>query len=172
MFMIIANIIMRLELVVSASGLETQRGLASLVIGPLGRLSFRLRSAPQVTNPRRHLVRLCCTIQMALGKCQPRQRMWGVLGTVILGVKIRARAETKMAMLDFLRALQTTEHGVCLSAKSCRSGSADRDKRETSLPTGAPQSTHTRVFRYVHCCRLVNALQFAPTTCFRSKKGS
>ncbi len=37
--------------------LETQGGLeqASSVIGPLGRLLFRLRSAPQVTNPRRHL---------------------------------------------------------------------------------------------------------------------
>ncbi len=39
------------------SRLETQSGLAqaSFVIGPLGRLPFRLRSAPQVTNPRRHL---------------------------------------------------------------------------------------------------------------------
>ncbi len=37
--------------------LETQSGFAqaSFVIGPLGRLPFRLRSAPQVTNPRRHL---------------------------------------------------------------------------------------------------------------------
>ena len=36
---------------------ETQSGLVQLqyVIGPLGRLPFRLRSAPQVTNPRRHL---------------------------------------------------------------------------------------------------------------------
>ena len=48
------------------------------------------------------------TIQMALSKCQPRQRMWGVSGTVILEVKIRVRAEKKMAMLDFLRTLQTT----------------------------------------------------------------
>ncbi len=36
---------------------ETQGWLTQLqyVIGPLGRLPFRLRSAPQVTNPRRHL---------------------------------------------------------------------------------------------------------------------
>ncbi len=39
------------------SRLETQSGLAQLqyVIGPLGRLPFRLRGAPQVTNPRRLL---------------------------------------------------------------------------------------------------------------------
>jgi len=37
---------------------ETQSGLMQLqyVIGPLGRLPFRLRRAPQVTNPRRHLM--------------------------------------------------------------------------------------------------------------------
>ena len=58
------------------------------------------------------------TIQMALGKCQPRQRMWGVSGTVILGVQIRVPAEKQMAMLDFLSTLHTTEHVVYLSGDS------------------------------------------------------
>ncbi len=55
---------------------------------------------------------------MALGKCQPRQRMWGVSGTVILGVQIRVPAEKQMAMLDFLSTLHTTEHVVYLSRDS------------------------------------------------------
>ena len=33
------------------------------------------------------------TIQAALGKCQPRQRMWGVSGKVALGVYIELQAE-------------------------------------------------------------------------------
>ena len=33
------------------------------------------------------------TIQAALGKCQPRQRMWAVSGTVILGAKIEVPVE-------------------------------------------------------------------------------
>ncbi len=48
------------------------------------------------------------TIQMALGKCQPRQRMWGVSGTVILGGKLEVLGE-QLAMLDFLSKLQTAE---------------------------------------------------------------
>ncbi len=55
------------------------------------------------------------TMQMALGKCQPRQRMWGVSGTVILGVKIEVLAEQQLAMLDFLIKLQNAEKIVYLS---------------------------------------------------------
>ncbi len=54
-------------------------------------------------------------------------------------------------------------------AKGCRS--VDHDKRETSLPTGALQSTRTRVFRSVHCCRLVNALQFDPDDMLSVQEG-
>ena len=42
------------------------------------------------------------TIQAALGKCQPRQRMWGVSGNVILGVKIEVPVEQQLALLEFL----------------------------------------------------------------------
>jgi hypothetical protein len=49
------------------------------------------------------------------GKCQLRQRMWGVSGTVISGVKIEILAEKQLVMLDFLSTLQTTENTVYLS---------------------------------------------------------
>jgi hypothetical protein len=55
------------------------------------------------------------TIQLALGKCQPHQRMWGVSGTVILGVKIEVLVEQQLAILDFLSKLQTAESIVYLS---------------------------------------------------------
>ena len=54
------------------------------------------------------------TIQAALGKCQPRQRMWGVSGKVILGVRIAVVAERHVAMLGLLAELKTTEHIVHL----------------------------------------------------------
>jgi hypothetical protein len=49
------------------------------------------------------------TIQAALGKCQPRQRMWGVSGKVVLGVCIELQAEQHLAVLELLRALPTTD---------------------------------------------------------------
>ncbi len=54
------------------------------------------------------------TIQAALGKCQPRQRMWGVSGTVVLGVYIEIQAG-QQAMLELLRTLPTTAEVVYLS---------------------------------------------------------
>jgi len=53
-------------------------------------------------------------IQAALGKCQPKQRMWGVSGKVILGVKITIAPQQHVAMLELLKGLQVAEHIVHL----------------------------------------------------------
>ena len=42
------------------------------------------------------------TIQEALGKCQPRQRMWGVSGTVVLGVQLDIEAEKQFRSWSIL----------------------------------------------------------------------
>jgi hypothetical protein len=55
------------------------------------------------------------TIQAALGKCQPRQRMWGVSGNVVLGVCIELQADQHLAVLELLRTLPTTDEVVYLS---------------------------------------------------------
>jgi hypothetical protein len=54
------------------------------------------------------------TIQAALGKCQPRQRMWGVSGRVILGVRIAAAPELQVTKLELLKDLPVAEHIVHL----------------------------------------------------------
>ena len=40
------------------------------------------------------------TIQEALGKCQPRQRMWGWSWTVLLGVLLEIEAEKHQQILE------------------------------------------------------------------------
>jgi hypothetical protein len=55
------------------------------------------------------------TIQAALGKCQPRQRMWGMSGKIVLGVCIEFQAGKHLAMIEFLRTLPTIEEVVYLS---------------------------------------------------------
>ena len=52
------------------------------------------------------------TIQAALGKCQPRQRMWGVSGKVTLGVKISVTADQQLMVLELLKSLPAAEHIV------------------------------------------------------------
>jgi hypothetical protein len=42
------------------------------------------------------------TIQEELGKCQPRQRMWGVSGSVILGVQLEIGAGNHLQVLELL----------------------------------------------------------------------
>jgi hypothetical protein len=50
------------------------------------------------------------TIQAALGKCQPRQRMWGVSGKLVLGVRITKTADQlQAAMLKLLQDLEVAE---------------------------------------------------------------
>ncbi len=55
------------------------------------------------------------TIQAALGKCQPRQRMWGVSGTVILGAKIEVPVDQQLALLEFLEGIHEAKSIVHLS---------------------------------------------------------
>jgi hypothetical protein len=56
------------------------------------------------------------TIQAALGKCQPRQRMWGVSGKVVLGVRItKAADQLQTAMLKLLQDLEVAEDIVHLA---------------------------------------------------------
>ena len=56
------------------------------------------------------------TIQAALGKCQPRQRMWGVSGKVVLGVRItKATDQLQTAMLKLLQDLEVAEDIVHLA---------------------------------------------------------
>ena len=56
------------------------------------------------------------TIQAALGKCQPRQRMWGVSGKVVLGVRITRKADQlPAALLKLLQDLEVAENIVHLS---------------------------------------------------------
>ena len=55
------------------------------------------------------------TIQAALGKCQPRQRMWGVSGKVILGVKLAVPpGQRQLQLLDFLKESPGADHIVYL----------------------------------------------------------
>ncbi len=54
------------------------------------------------------------TIQAALGKCQPRQPMWGVLGTVNIGAKIEVPVE-QQAVLEFLAGIHEAKTIVHLS---------------------------------------------------------
>jgi len=58
------------------------------------------------------------TIQAALGKCQPRQRMWGVSGKVVLGARIAIPAEQQLEMLEVLSKLRTVETIVHLSGNA------------------------------------------------------
>ncbi len=58
------------------------------------------------------------TIQEALGKCQPRQRMWGVSGTVVLGVQLEIEAEKHLQMLEHLGTMETANDVVHLEGRS------------------------------------------------------
>jgi hypothetical protein len=55
------------------------------------------------------------TIQAALGKCQLRQRMWGVSGSVVLDFKLEIPAEQQLQLLDFLKGLPDAENMVHLA---------------------------------------------------------
>jgi hypothetical protein len=55
------------------------------------------------------------TIQAALGKCQPRQRMWGVSGEVILGVRLDIHVEQQQTLLDFLKGSPDADNIVHLA---------------------------------------------------------
>ena len=55
------------------------------------------------------------TIQVALGKCQPRQRMWGVSGPVVLGAKIEVPVAQQLTVLDFLKGMHEADTIVHLS---------------------------------------------------------
>ena len=48
-------------------------------------------------------------VQAALGKRQPRQRMWGVSGPVELGVSIMAAGDSQNKLLEFLCTMDTVE---------------------------------------------------------------
>ena len=58
------------------------------------------------------------TIQAALGKTQPRQRMWALSGTVFLGVRILISAERQMEMLVMLKSVAGVEDIAHLSGCS------------------------------------------------------
>ena len=51
------------------------------------------------------------TIQTAVGKCPPRQRIWGISGTVILGMHLAtlAEADQHIATLNHIRDMQASE---------------------------------------------------------------
>ena len=55
------------------------------------------------------------TIQAALGKCQPRQRMWGVSGKVVLGVTLDVPVEQQLQLLYFLKESPDAENMVHLA---------------------------------------------------------
>ena len=55
------------------------------------------------------------TIQAALGKSPPRQRMWGISGTVILGAQIQVRADRQGTTVVLLRSVQGVDDIVYLT---------------------------------------------------------
>ena len=59
------------------------------------------------------------TIKAALGKCQPRQRMWGISGTVPLGVRILAPRERHTVVLESLFFCPEIEDAVYLTGSDC-----------------------------------------------------
>ena len=54
------------------------------------------------------------TLQAALGKRQPRSRMWGISGQVALGICITASSEQHLHILAFLLSLPGTVDIVCV----------------------------------------------------------
>jgi hypothetical protein len=57
------------------------------------------------------------TIQEALGKCQPRQRMWGVSGSVILGVQLEIGAGNHLQVLELLGTMAIADDIVHLEGR-------------------------------------------------------
>jgi ribonuclease HI len=57
------------------------------------------------------------TIQTALGKCPPRQRMWGISGKVILGVNLAIDVSAYESTLGILSSWQVTNEIVCVEGK-------------------------------------------------------
>ena len=58
------------------------------------------------------------TIQAALGKIQPRQRMWALSGTVFLGVRMLISAERQMELLVLLKSAEGVDDIAHLSGCS------------------------------------------------------
>ena len=58
------------------------------------------------------------TIKEVLGKCQPLQRMWGVSGTIILGVRLEIEAEKHLQILEHLGTMDTANDIVHLEGRS------------------------------------------------------
>ena len=88
------------------------------------------------------------TIQAALGKCQPRQRMWGVSGKVILGVKLAVPpGQQQLQMLDFLKESPDVDHIVHFEGNQQGLSIWFRAKPGISLFTGTLQLTLVRKFK-------------------------
>ncbi len=58
------------------------------------------------------------TIQDALGKCQQHQRMWGVSGSVILGVQLEIEAGNHLQVLELLGTMAIADDIVHLEGTS------------------------------------------------------
>ncbi len=118
---------------------ETQSGLAqaSFVIGPLGRLPFRLRSASRVTNPRCHLRRSNLEEHEATqGRGQhsvSAQSTKAVVGTVALHYPARRATPPDPAATGFSRRQLTK----CQRSSITRS---HRRERTRPLPEPRPHS--------------------------------
>jgi hypothetical protein len=114
------------------------------------------------------------TIQAALGKCQPRQRMWGVSGTVILGAKIEVPVDQQLALLEFRKGIHEVDTIVHLSGDEQGVSIWFSGPRQAGdfLFVGNRLPTLLQVPQYAHSSHPASMLQFVLTTCCWFKSGT
>ena len=120
------------------------------------------------------------TIQAALGTCPPQQRMWGISGTVFLGVHLATEADQHVVILNRIRDMPASEDivhiegeptgeptGVTLS----QCGSVDRAKLATLSITGARLTIHSAAYPSRHSSPQASTWQPAQMTCWLFRNG-